>query len=105
MRRVAVRGDVARADLALSLALGHTTSLACGEKIDPPAHGVDPSDAHRDLLSEAQRRTGALAAQDRGLLVELPPLADALSLSLARAPLLAATSLAGAPAVARGGSL
>ncbi len=54
-----------------------------GVEIDAAADGVDARDAHVEGVAEAQRGAGALAVQDRALLVQLPPLAPAVGLAAA----------------------
>ena len=65
-------------------------------EVHPAARRVDPLDAHRDRIPQPQRRPGALAPQDRALLVELPPLARRST----RRPSAGASTARGAPPMA-----
>ena len=68
--------------LAGSAAAFAVTAQPAGVEIDAPADRVHARDAHVERVAEAQAGAGALAAQDRALLVELPPLARALARAL-----------------------
>src|SRR5438270_2133880 len=96
MRGVAVGRHIACADLALP-ALGHPLSLTCGSQVDAPARGFHARDANLDRIAQAQRRSSSLAAEDRPMLVQLPPLATAVL-----AGVRTATARRGAPLLAGG---
>ena len=90
VRGVAVRRDVTRTQLALALALCHPPSLVptrdfAAERdagLTPGSRSTRPRTASTRATRTSDRVpeaivTGALAAEDRSLLVELPPLAPA----------------------------
>jgi len=60
---------IAEPGLALALPVG-----GGGHDLHAAAGAVHAGDAHLDRVTEAQRGAGALAAQDRAVLVQLPPL-------------------------------
>ncbi len=72
--------------------------FAGGREIHAPADRVHAVHAHLDRVAEPQRRAGPLAVQDRALLVELPPLALAVT---AAAPPSAVAAVPVAPARVR----
>ena len=77
-------GDALRFVFAMSV--GHDAIRR--EEVDAPARRVDALDANAHLVAQADRRAGALAEEDRPLLVELPPVAAQLaSLGVATPPL------------------
>src|ERR1700677_2810394 len=67
-------------------AAAFAVTLRRGCQIDAAADRVHAGDAHVDGVAQAHRRAGALAVEDRALLVQLPPLAPAVAVFRAQQP-------------------